>query len=216
MTSPFALLTTDMAPVVLATSATVSMAYSYRGTLARYGLLGYSYVKDALASRTLDMPVLNTEAQSGMTDGANTNAEALVRVFPHVDHIECLYASDARLSQQDEEALCAAIRQWRAVPLDHVCQHLCLYDALSVACARVPVWRNKTIPKTIVITYDTMLMELTHTRPLVEPTEESIATVVCLESGVSNALKWPSQRCTTPPLPDKSAAEKEEVGEQGQ
>lgn len=214
MTSPSALLTTEMAPVVLAASATLSVAYSYRFTLARYGLLGYSYVKDALASRALVMPVLNAEAQSVVADGVNTNVDALIRVFPHVEHINCLYASDTRLSAQDEEALCTAIRQWRAVPLDNVCQHLCLYDALLMACARVPIWRKKTLPKTIVITYDTLLMELTHIRPLVEPTEKNMETVVCLERGVSNALKWPSQRCTTPPLPNKMTVTKEEEEEE--
>jgi hypothetical protein len=196
-------LSTDVAPALLAASATASVAYSYRYSLARYGLLGYSYVKEALEPRPLVAPVLNA-ADSASEPGAT------VRLFPHIESIVFVY-EDATTANRptavQEAALREAIQQWRARPVDNVCQHVSLYEALQEACAAHSTWATTALPSSIRITCDTLLMELTHTPAVVEMSDAD-GTVVCLARGRTNALRWPatidppsSPRPLTPPLP---------------
>ena len=195
-------LSTDVAPALLAASATASVAYSYRYSLARYGLLGYSYVKEALESRPLEAPVLN--AGDSASDQVST-----VRLFPHIESIDFVYDATTtnRPTVAQEAALREAIQQWRARPVDNVCQHVSLYEALQAACAAHSTWAATALPSSIRITCDTLLMELTHTPAVVEMSDAD-GTVVCLARGRTNALHWPaatdppsSPRPLTPPSP---------------
>lgn len=196
-------LSTDVAPALLAASATASVAYSYRYSLARYGLLGYSYVKEALEPRPLVAPVLNA-ADSASEPGAT------VRLFPHVESIDFVYedaSTTNRPTVAQEAALREAIQQWRARPVDNVCQHVSLYEVLQEACAAHSAWAATALPSSIRITCDTLLMELTHTPAVVEMSDAD-GTVVCLARGRTNALRWPaatdppsSPRPLTPPSP---------------
>lgn len=196
-------LSADVGPVLLAASATASVAYSYRYSLARYGLLGYSYVKEALEPCPLEAPVLNA-ADPASEPGAT------VRLFPHVESIDFEYdeGTTARPTAAQEAALREAIQQWRARPVDNVCQHVSLYEALQGACKAHSTWAATALPSSIRITCDTLLMELTHTPAVVEMSDAD-GTVVCLARGRTNALRWPptttgapsSPRPLTPPSP---------------
>ena len=188
------LLSTDVAPALLAASATASVAYSYRYSLARYGPLGYSYVKEAPEPRPLVAPVLNA-ADSASEPGAT------VRLFPHVESIDFVYedaSTTNRPTVAQEAALREAIQQWRARPVDNVCQHVSLYEALQEACAAHSAWAATALPSSIRITCDTLLMELTHTPAVVEMSDAD-GTVVSLARGRTNALRWPA--ATDPPSP---------------
>ena len=184
-------LSTDVAPALLAASATASFAYSYRYSLARYGLLGYSYVKEALEPHPLEAPVLNA-ADSASEQGAT------IRLFPHIESIDFMYDDETtvRLTVAQEAALRGAIQQWRVQPVDNVCQHVSLYEALQSACAAHSKWAKTALPSSIQITCDTLLMELTHTPAVVEMSDTD-GTVVCLARGKINVLRWPA--ATDPP-----------------
>lgn len=200
------LLSTDVAPIFLAASATASVAYSYRYSLARYGLLGYSYMKQALHTKPLEVPVLNSEP---CVSGTDTDTDVTVRLFPHIEAVEFTYdeatTTEIRPTEAQEEALRTAIHQWRARPVDNVCQHVSLYDALQAACARHPMWATSAFPVTIQITCDMLLMELTHTSPVVQMSEDD-GTIVCLARGQTNTLCWPPTGLITPPSPSHSTA----------
>ena len=116
-----------------------------------------------------------------------------VRLFPHIEGIEFVYedvTTTARPTPAQEAALRGAIQQWRAQPVDNVCQHVSLYEALQAACVAHSTWAATALPSSIRITCDTLLMELTHTPAVVEMSDAD-GTVVCLARGRTNALRWP-------------------------
>ena len=215
MSSPLSFLPFDALPTLVAAGATASVVYNYRYTLARHGLLGYSYLKRALLAGPLVAPLLNADACKGSgadadstteTESGNVEHPSIVHLFPHVETVTFDYDTgidtdeDGRgvdrltatqLTPAQETELRTAICQWRAVPLDDVCQHLSLYEVLRSECARH--WGTPTFPRRIVLTYDALLLELTHTTP---PVATELAgdgsCVCCLEAGPSNTLRWPS------------------------
>ena len=179
------IISADFAPMLLAASATASVAYSYRNSIARYSLWGYSYVKQALVPDPLEVPVLNVSPTSEKLD------HTIIRLFPHIESIDFVYndTTTIRPTEAQETALREAIREWRAWPIDDVCQHVSLYEILHAACAVHSKWATTTFPSCSRIKCDTLLIELTRA-PLVVEMNDADGTVVCLVRDKMNALNW--------------------------
>ena len=191
------LLSPDTLSTLVAASATVSLAYSYRYSIVRQGLYGYSYLKQQFRTDPFVAPVLNDEAPSAAASCTQT------RLFPHVERIDLVYADcdeTTRLTDAQEESLRRAITQWRAVPLDGISQHLSLYEVLRNA-FRV-YWETVAVfPTAIHVVCDTMLMELTDTPCLVSMSDND-GTRVVLTQGTTNHLVWPLSSAFTPGTAD--------------
>lgn len=173
------LLSSDVITNVVAISATVSLAYSYRYDIARKGLLGWSYLKEACQRKPFCASTLNQVDKQNVTD--------TVRLFHHVERVTFGYDENSKpLSNEQEHSLRTAIVNWRAYPLDGISQHISLYDILH---NEYTLYQSDTnFPTSITIVYDTLLMDLTDSTIIVSTEEKND---VILKKHVSNHLIWP-------------------------
>ena len=177
------LLSTDVLTNVVAVGTTVSLAYTYRYDIMRNGLLGLSYVKEALQKTPFCVSVLNQVKQKSV----NQQHEEAIRLFPHVDKIVFEYDEHADpLSESQEESLRVAILNWRAYPLDGISQHISLYDVLYKEYTKYE--SEARFPTSITIVYDSLLMDLTDSSMIVTTHDKND---VVLKKHVSNHLVWP-------------------------
>ena len=207
MSSVAQLYTADTFSALLAVSATASVAYSYRYSIVRQGLLGYSYLKRAFGKGPFRAPLLNAETLAndrtpapvcaGENDKTAEAQDIGIRLFPHVEQVICHYNEDTPpLPEAQEEALRLAVVQWRAVPIDGICQHISLYDTLRAAFCQH--WQTEAFPASVTVTCDTMLMELTHAMPIVTMSADD-GTTVRLAPKCTNQLLWPTEAIVVDP-----------------
>lgn len=177
------LLSTDVITNVVAVGTTVSLVYTYRYDIMRKGLLGLSYVKEALQKKPFCVSALN-QVEDNST---NPQYEDAIRLFSHVDKILFEYDEHTNpLSESQEASLRVAILNWRAYPLNGISQHISLYDVLYKEYTKYE--SEARFPTSITIVYDTLLMDLTESNIIVTAHDKND---VVLKKHVSNHLVWP-------------------------
>lgn len=189
-------LSTDVITNVVAVCTTVSLAYTYRYDIARKGLWGLSYLKEAFQKKPFCIPILNQVKDKS----ANHKREDTIRLFSHVDRVMFDYDENTEpLSDAQEESLRIAIINWRAYPLDGISQHISLYDILYNE--YINSESETRFPTSITIVYDVLLMDLTDSNMIVSMQDKND---VVLKKHVSNHLVWP---CTwNKPMDDTNEA----------
>lgn len=177
------LLSTDVITNVVAIGTTVSLAYRYRHDIARKGLWGLSYLKEALQKKPFYVSTLNQV----MDKSENHQRGDMIRLFSHVDRVMFDYDENAEpLSDAQENSLRNAIINWRAYPLDGISQHISLYNVIYKEYTK---YESETrFPTSITVVYDVLLMDLTGSIMIVSTQEKND---VVLKKHVSNHLVWP-------------------------